>query len=248
MRLKRSKTSVGDLVGIDDDLRSASQSSAQDKAKAPQRARPQRGFSLAELTKRIGLHRTPQKSIDKATISRPIADPRFPIVVSSPALTLGLVSPPSSIFAQTPPGSNPNSIRSNHAVNSRPSVTKLELGASNKNLPPLQIPATIPWAARELVDSPLQDIPESPPELQVEKAIKLLTRTRKSTPEPEDKMDPTRLSVQPPAAGTKSRAIQQAKDMEEIVAERAKRSGEEAPPYDFYELIGKGAYGRVFKG
>lgn len=59
-------------------------------------------------------------------------------------------------------------------------------------------------------------------------------------------MEPARL--QPPAAGTKARAIQQAKDMQDLVAERAKRSGDEPPPYDFYELIGKGAYGRVFKG
>ena len=37
--------------------------------------------------------------------------------------------------------------------------------------------------------------------------------------------------------------------MEALVAERAKRAGEkEPPPYDFYELIGKGAYGRVYKG
>ncbi|PSN69720.1 kinase-like protein [Corynespora cassiicola Philippines] len=48
--------------------------------------------------------------------------------------------------------------------------------------------------------------------------------------------------------GTKSKAIQQAKEMETLVAERAKRSGDEPPPYDFFELIGKGAYGRVFKG
>ena len=60
-------------------------------------------------------------------------------------------------------------------------------------------------------------------------------------------MEPMRL--QPPAmGGTKGRAIQQAKEMESLVAERAKRSGDEPPPYDFYELIGKGAYGRVFKG
>ncbi|KAF1949411.1 kinase-like protein [Byssothecium circinans] len=61
-------------------------------------------------------------------------------------------------------------------------------------------------------------------------------------------MDPSRLSLQPPATATKARAIQQAKDMQNLVAERVRRSGEEAPPYDFYELIGKGTYGRVFKG
>ncbi|KAF2847809.1 hypothetical protein T440DRAFT_402610 [Plenodomus tracheiphilus IPT5] len=60
-------------------------------------------------------------------------------------------------------------------------------------------------------------------------------------------MEPTRLQL-PTTGGTKGRAIQQAKEMEALVAERAKRGGEEPPPYDFYELIGKGAYGRVFKG
>ncbi|KAF2281244.1 Pkinase-domain-containing protein [Westerdykella ornata] len=58
-----------------------------------------------------------------------------------------------------------------------------------------------------------------------------------------------RSSLQPPSnVGTKARAIQQAKEMEKLVAERAKRTGDEPPPYDFFELIGKGAYGRVFKG
>ncbi|KAH8725340.1 hypothetical protein GQ44DRAFT_739784 [Phaeosphaeriaceae sp. PMI808] len=65
-------------------------------------------------------------------------------------------------------------------------------------------------------------------------------------------MEPTRLEparLQPPAGGTKTRAMQEAKQMEELVAERAKRSGDkDIPPYEFYELIGKGAYGRVYKG
>jgi protein-serine/threonine kinase len=43
--------------------------------------------------------------------------------------------------------------------------------------------------------------------------------------------------------------MQEAKQMEELVAERAKRNGDkELPPYEFFELIGKGAYGRVYKG
>lgn len=63
-------------------------------------------------------------------------------------------------------------------------------------------------------------------------------------------METVRASLLPPAmvTGTKARAIQQAKEMETLVAERAKRSGDEPPQYDFHELIGKGAYGRVFKG
>jgi hypothetical protein len=60
-------------------------------------------------------------------------------------------------------------------------------------------------------------------------------------------MEPTHLRP-PVMGGPKGRAIQQAKDMEVLATERAKRSGEEPPPYDFYELIGKGAYGRVYKG
>lgn len=62
-------------------------------------------------------------------------------------------------------------------------------------------------------------------------------------------METGRTSLQPPAnTGTKLRAIQQAKETEKLVAERAKRTGDEPPPYEFFELIGKGAYGRVFKG
>lgn len=60
-------------------------------------------------------------------------------------------------------------------------------------------------------------------------------------------MEPARLHP-PMVGGSKGRAMQQARDMEALVAERAKRGGEEPPPYDFYELIGKGAYGRVYKG
>jgi hypothetical protein len=52
----------------------------------------------------------------------------------------------------------------------------------------------------------------------------------------------------PPAVGIKAKAIQQAQEFEEIVAEKSRRSGVESPPYDFIELIGKGSFGRVFKG
>ncbi|OCK77137.1 kinase-like protein [Lepidopterella palustris CBS 459.81] len=61
-----------------------------------------------------------------------------------------------------------------------------------------------------------------------------------------DSMDNTHL-LAPPTVGMKFKQMQQAKEMQEIVEERARRSGEELPPYDFLELIGKGAYGRVFK-
>lgn len=96
-----------------------------------------------------------------------------------------------------------------------------------------------------VLESPLERIPESP--FEYDRAIVPLD------PNKLDKhlknMEPVRL--QPTATamgGTKGRAILQAQEMETLVAERARRSGDEPPPYDFYELIGKGAYGRVFKG
>ncbi|KAF2498323.1 kinase-like protein [Lophium mytilinum] len=51
----------------------------------------------------------------------------------------------------------------------------------------------------------------------------------------------------PVAAGTKLKQIEQAKEMQTLVEERARRAGGEAPPYEFLELIGKGSFGRVFK-
>ena len=95
------------------------------------------------------------------------------------------------------------------------------------------------------MDSPLERIAESPFEPSEDVPIEPL-RLDKAYRYLRD-MEPARL--QPPnMGGTKGRAMQQAKEMELLVAERAKRGGEEPPPYDFYELIGKGAYGRVYKG
>lgn len=253
MRLKRSKTSIGDLAGIDEDLRSASQSPAQEVVLAPRPPRATRGFSFAELTKRIGTQKqTPRKPVDKSCISRPIADVRFPIVVSSPATVLGEVSPPPSILhssASSPPRSKPSSVASSREVSRRQSISKGEGEAGLQSPSPLQIATGLVLViAKELVDSPLQHIPESPLEGQADKGLNSGGFLREGTREEKDKMDPTRLSVQPPVVGTKGRAIQQAKEMQDIVAERARRSGDDPPPYDFQELIGKGAYGRVFKG
>jgi len=49
------------------------------------------------------------------------------------------------------------------------------------------------------------------------------------------------------ALGLRSEQVRDAKDMQQIVLERAGRANTPAPPYDFLELIGKGAYGRVYK-
>ena len=181
---------------------------------------------------------TPRKAVDKSCISRPIADLRFPIVVAEPATVLGEVSPPPSVLrssTSSPPRSKPSSIESSRNTSRRESVGEGNLKSKEQ----AQIAGSL--LAKELVDSPLQNIPESDFEVQIEKRFGLREDTKV-------KMDPTRLSVQPPAVGTKGRAIQQAKEMQDIVAERARRSGDDPPPYDFHELIGKGAYGRVFKG
>jgi serine/threonine protein kinase len=64
-------------------------------------------------------------------------------------------------------------------------------------------------------------------------------------------MDPSRLSA--PGASTiedqkdKARRVKEAKEVYQTILRKAEKSGSSAPPYDFLELIGKGAYGRVYK-
>lgn len=43
-------------------------------------------------------------------------------------------------------------------------------------------------------------------------------------------------------------AVRLAKSQEAAVVEKCKRSGVAAPGYTFDELIGKGSFGRVYKG
>ena len=42
-------------------------------------------------------------------------------------------------------------------------------------------------------------------------------------------------------------AIKIAKEQEKATHEKLRRNGHDIPKYEFQELIGKGAYGRVFK-
>ncbi|KIW03970.1 uncharacterized protein PV09_04804 [Verruconis gallopava] len=58
-------------------------------------------------------------------------------------------------------------------------------------------------------------------------------------------MDLDRLN--PRLAGTRHRQAQDARKMQTIVEERLNKKGLSVPPYEFLELIGKGAYGRVYK-
>lgn len=55
-----------------------------------------------------------------------------------------------------------------------------------------------------------------------------------------------RSSLVPTAAG-RLKQMREAKEMGKSVRRQADRIGVPLPPYDFLELIGKGAYGKVFK-
>jgi protein-serine/threonine kinase len=287
LRLKRSKTSVGDLVLLDADLNGRSnalparQLPARQEAAA--RAREKRGFSLTKLTSSLGLQKTtPSKTVDKSAISGPIIDPNNPVIPPSPTVELGEVSPPppatSPYFypSYTRPPVRPAPSRSLpreylrvsstghlHSVSEPANLHSVSEPTNFQYPPPSRLPPPIPFATNtsiteprdSAIETPLVHTPESPYDsarvFEYDKPI------RASLPwQPSSIMDPSRLSsrissrfsLQPPPTGTKARAIQQAKDMQQLVAERAKRSGYDAPPYEFYELIGKGAYGRVFKG
>ena len=49
------------------------------------------------------------------------------------------------------------------------------------------------------------------------------------------------------AVGTKTKQMQDARDMAQVIRERAARTGTAVPDYEFLELIGKGSFGRVYK-
>lgn len=51
----------------------------------------------------------------------------------------------------------------------------------------------------------------------------------------------------PSVAVTRSKQVDDAKTMEKVVMEKVSRIGGAVPPYEFVELIGKGAFGRVYK-
>lgn len=56
------------------------------------------------------------------------------------------------------------------------------------------------------------------------------------------------LQVRPPdLSATKHKAFEDAKKMQNKVADECSKAGKEAPPYQLSELIGKGSFGRVYK-
>lgn len=244
---KRSLSDVDDLIPAGNGTLSRST-----RRRRTNITRSSRSVSWGKLTdgfkgkSRSSTQSSRSTSINKLSISSPILNVRDPLCPSTPRYAS--TSPPVSKLptAQSSPGDrNTGSRRSRHSYSSSdPTVTYStpDRPSCPKRDPP-PIPTAPSFGSITSVDSSLEGIPESP--FEYDRPIVPLKHN--CLEQWFGKMEPTRL--QPPASGgTKFRALQQAKDMELLVAERAKRSGDEPPPYDFYELIGKGAYGRVFKG
>lgn len=60
-------------------------------------------------------------------------------------------------------------------------------------------------------------------------------------------LDPRAAMTEPHELKGKARAIAAAKEMQAIVERAVKKCGIPDPQYEFLELIGKGAFGRVYK-
>ncbi|KAJ8118202.1 hypothetical protein OPT61_g759 [Boeremia exigua] len=252
--LKRSKSDVDDLVPLGEITPPRGSFSS------TPRTRGTRAFSLTSLTKftdsikrksRSSLSRS-NSAIDKDTISSPISDPSSPLCPPTP--TGPFAASPSPLVTTR---SNPTPRRPLTSVHAIAKHTYSVSDPTNNHSPPNRsrigvcvtptLSATQSFSSADtVVGSPLERIAETPFDCDHHSDRLDLDRVSKRLAS----METIRNSLLPPAmvTGTKARAIQQAKEMESLVAERAKRSGDEPPQYDFHELIGKGAYGRVFKG
>ena len=67
-----------------------------------------------------------------------------------------------------------------------------------------------------------------------------------------DPQTPDMASLNPNSAyrltGQRSVTQEQAKEQQMIIEQKLRRAGQESPPYDFVDLIGKGSFGRVYLG
>ncbi|KAH5497820.1 hypothetical protein HBI31_092290 [Parastagonospora nodorum] len=270
LKLKRSNSDVDHLIPMGDYTPPNSPETT-----AVPVTRTSRSFSWTKLTDTIikGKKGPSSKSSHgsgsaRPSISSPILDPTNPLCPPTPVHSPKDVSEPTSSSssrlptANSSPGlrpSDPEATPKSHRRSWSDPTNDYPLFSDNSPCPPARAPPPIPripsfTSSLGGLDSPLWCIAESESEqdgqadaLRIANLEEWLTSTSKS-------MEPARLSfepsrLQPPTGGTKLRAVAEAKQMEELVAERAKRAGDkEPPPYEFFELIGKGAYGRVYKG
>jgi hypothetical protein len=220
------------------------------------------GYSAYEFLRESKREETEKKHRERGRVRREDRAPKYtpPATPSNSSSGRGVRTP----RTQVPPGPPrhlppPPPLTVVTQEHKQPDI-KIESAAGNKSRRRLR-PAPLIVERYETYAKRLSRISEASqePELnQVRKSTQRLAASifespsvRSSSQEsipPEAPASMQSAQLQPPSVGTKGRAIQQAKEMEQLVAERAKRSGDEPPPYDFFELIGKGAYGRVFKG
>ncbi|KAF1912645.1 hypothetical protein BDU57DRAFT_598085 [Ampelomyces quisqualis] len=180
----------------------------------------------------------------RPSISSPILDPANPLCPPTPADSPGLASPPSlarAHTAQSSPGPPAALGLSTNTKDWLSAAEFLNLGAP----PPLarnsSFASALETSLARIHESSLElhdTSPDTAPKTAFERWFETMESAR-----PES----TRLPL--PMGGTKHRAVLEARQMEDLVVERAKRAGDkEPPPYEFHELIGKGSYGRVYKG
>lgn len=211
---------------------------AKENEKETNTTRPSRGLSLEKLT---GIGRKPR--VKKLSISKPLPLADLQTFPRTTYLELGLPSP---TFSSSDSPSSPSTI---HLPNTPRTPDCVFVRGHSQSSPGPYYPSRIQFLSNTSTSEPAT--PVTPfvvlPTIPLYVEPELLQLHGRQLSKEILKMEPTRLQP-PPNTGTKIRAIQQAKEMELLVAERAKRSGDEPPPYDFFELIGKGSYGRVFKG
>ena len=197
-----------------------------------------RKFSIGTLASsiRAGADKRPRLQVSDPVLSHDF-DPPCDLI------PLELVNRHRLQFPQHAPESRPRSPHYPHLLTSPPSLgsTPPSLGSTPPSLVGSDSSSSGP------TDSPPCSLFQRESLDSVREESEPSSAASDSSPSQEAEAMDTSL-LQPPNAGTKTRAVHQAKEMEALVAERAKRRGEEPPRYEFLELIGKGSYGRVFKG